>query len=128
LEEKMSDEETYERFVEWLGKTWWELPKSEHLMPTIKVFYTPEEATLLTGIPFSGRSLEELAEEILKQAAESGLVHAISNWKQRADTICNYCCLFMEAYHVLKHSKERGCVQLQGAHQSRDLQGMWPVC
>ena len=31
-------------------------------MPTIMAFYTPEEADLLTGIPFSGRSLEELTE------------------------------------------------------------------
>lgn len=31
-------------------------------MPTVQAFYNPEEAKLLTGIPFSGRSLEELAE------------------------------------------------------------------
>lgn len=270
----MSEQELYMRFVEWLNKAWWGLPESEHLMPTVKAFYTPEEAALLTGIPFSGRNLEELAEmkgmdpaelahkldelarrgavwrsvrgetvryslndsfftflrgpfwaaepdkatkatasplnkyffdgfmdqfaqshtkglrtipidktiedprqilpyedvvkfvdsqdyctvsycpcrqrknldpdlheckhpvevclhfgalghyivdnglgreitkeetkEILKQAADSGLVHAISNWQQGADTICNCCnccCLFMDAYHVLKHHK-----------------------
>ncbi len=270
----MSHKEIYTRFIEWLNKTWWGLPESEHLMPTIMAFYTPEEAALLTGIPFSGNSLEELAEmkgmdpaalgprldalarrgavwrsvrgetlryslndsfftflrgpfwaeepdeatkaaaspinkyffdgfmdqfakahtkglraipidktiedprrilpyedvvkfvdsqdyctvsycpcrqrknldpdshdckhpvevclhfgalghyivdnglgreitkeetrEILKQAADSGLVHAISNWQQGADTICNCCnccCLFMDAYHVLKHHK-----------------------
>jgi len=271
---RMSDDEVYTRFVDWLNKAWWGLPESEHLMPTIKHFYTPEEAALLTGIPFSGRNLEELAEmkgmdasklaprldalakrgavwrsvkgetiryklndsfftfmrgpfwaaepdksskatvpslnryfydgfmeqfapahtkglrtipidktvddprrilpyedvvkyvdsqdyctvsncpcrqrknldpdspnckypvevclhfgalghyivdnglgreiskeetkEILKQAAEAGLVHAISNWEEGADTICNCCkccCLFLEAYHVLKHKK-----------------------
>ncbi|MCP4668135.1 MAG: hypothetical protein GY849_17435, partial [Deltaproteobacteria bacterium] len=58
----MSDKEIYTRFIEWLNKTWWGLPESEHLMPTIMAFYTPEEAALLTGIPFSGNSLEELAE------------------------------------------------------------------
>jgi electron transport complex protein RnfB len=45
---------------------------------------------------------------ILKQAAESGLVRVISNWQEGADTICNCrtcCCLFFEAYHVLKHEK-----------------------
>ena len=31
-------------------------------MPTIKTFYTPQEAALLTGIPFSLTDLEELAE------------------------------------------------------------------
>jgi len=270
----MSDEELYEQFIRWLDKAWWGLPESEHLMPTIKAFYSPEEAGLLTGIPFSSINLEELAEmkdmdpaelgknldalarkgavwrsvkggsvryklndtfftfmrgpfwganpdeptralapplnkyfydgfmeqfahahskglrtipinktiedprrilpyedvvkyvdsqdyctvsfcpcrqrknldpdspdckhpvevclhfgqlghyivenglgreitkeetrEILKQAAESGLVHAISNWEKGADTICNCCkccCLFFEAYHVLKHDK-----------------------
>jgi electron transport complex protein RnfB len=269
-----SEREPYEKLIAWLRKAWWGLPDSEHLMPTIKAFFSPEEAKLLTGIPFSGRTLEELAEmkgmapaelasrldalarrgavwrsqkqgsiryslndaffvfmrgpywasdpdeatkatarpfnkyfydgfmdqfakahtkglraipidrtvedprrilpyedvirfvdsqdyctvsycpcrqrkrldpdsevcdhpmevclhfgrlghyivenglgreitreetkEILTQAAESGLVHAISNWQEGADTICNCCkccCLFFEAYHVLKHSK-----------------------
>lgn len=269
-----SDWEIYQQLIDWLRKAWWGLPDSEHLMPTIQSFYNAEEAALLTGIPFSGRSLEELAEikgveseelapkldalahraavwrsekggsiryslndsfflfmrgpywaeqpdeatksaakplnkyfydgfmdqfreahakglrtipidktvedprrvlpyedvvkfvdsqkyctvsscpcrqrklldpdsevcdhpmevclhfgrlghyivendlgreitkeetkEILKQSAESGLVHAISNWQEGADTICNCCaccCLFFEAYHVLKHSK-----------------------
>ena len=57
----MSDQEVYRRFIKWLDKAWWGLPESDHLMPTIKAFYTPEEASLLTGIPFSSRSLEELA-------------------------------------------------------------------
>jgi len=269
-----SEKEIYQELIDWLRKAWWGLPDSEHLMPTVRAFYNPEEAALLTGIPFSGQSLEELAEmkgmvpeelapkldalarkaavwrsekgdsvryslndsffvfmrgpfwaekpdeatrdmarplnkyfydgfmdqfreahtkglrtipiektledprrilpyedvvkfvdsqeyctvsacpcrqrkrldtdskvcdhemevclhfgqlghyivenglgreitrdetrEILKQAAESGLVHAISNWQKGADTICNCCmccCLFFEAYHVLKHDK-----------------------
>ncbi len=270
----MSDQEVYVRFIEWLNKAWWGLPESVHLMPTVRAFYTPKEAALLTDIPFTGKSLEELADlkgmpsaelarkldamarrgavwrsmrgktvhyslndtffvftrgsfwaqkpdkgtkalarplnkyfydgfmdqfapahskglrtipihktledprrilpyedviqfvdsqdyrvvancacrqrknldpdspdcrhplevclhfgrlghyivdnglgreitkeetkEILEQAAESGLVHAISNWEQGADTICNCCkccCLFFEAYHILKHNK-----------------------
>ena len=56
-----------------------------------------------------GREIsKEETRDILKQAAESGLVHAISNWVEGADTICNCCrccCLFFEAYHVLKHDK-----------------------
>ena len=58
----MPDQDIYERFIEWLRKTWWGLPESEHLLPTVKAFHTAEEADLLTGIPLSGRSLEELAE------------------------------------------------------------------
>jgi NAD-dependent dihydropyrimidine dehydrogenase PreA subunit len=56
-----------------------------------------------------GREItQEETKDILKAAAESGLVHAISNWENGADTICNCCsccCLFFEAYHVLKHAK-----------------------
>jgi NAD-dependent dihydropyrimidine dehydrogenase PreA subunit len=66
----MSDQEVYRRFIEWLDKAWWGLPESDHLMPTIEVFYTPEEASLLTGIPFSSRSLEELASVKGMQPAE----------------------------------------------------------
>ena len=57
-----SNNEIYQQLIDWLRKAWWGLPDSEHLMPAIQSFYTPEEATLLTGMPFSGRSLEELAE------------------------------------------------------------------
>ncbi len=53
----------YEALIAWLRKAWWGLPESKHLMPTIQSFYTPEEADLLTGMPFSGRSLEELAQK-----------------------------------------------------------------
>ncbi len=46
--------------------------------------------------------------DILKQAADAGLVHAISAWQQKPDTICNCCnccCLFLESYHKLGHAK-----------------------
>lgn len=49
----------------------------------------------------------EEAREILEKAADSGLVHGISNWQQGIDTICNCCkccCMWFESYHVLKHS------------------------
>jgi formate hydrogenlyase subunit 6/NADH:ubiquinone oxidoreductase subunit I len=46
-------------------------------------------------------------EEILKKAAEAGLVHAVSNWQENVDTICNCCqccCVYFQAFHVLKHT------------------------
>jgi len=46
-------------------------------------------------------------EEILRQCAEVGLVHAVSNQQEGIDTICNCCqccCIFLEAFHKLKHS------------------------
>ena len=58
----MSDQDTvYRGLIDWLKKTWYGLPETDELLPLMKTAYTPEEASLLTGIPFSGRNLEELA-------------------------------------------------------------------
>jgi hypothetical protein len=32
----MSELEIYQKFIAWLGKTWWGLPDSTHLMPLIQ--------------------------------------------------------------------------------------------
>ena len=58
----MSEQEVYLRFIDWLKQTWWDLPEADELVPLMMTRYTPEEASLLTGMPFSGRNLEELAE------------------------------------------------------------------
>jgi len=45
---------------------------------------------------------------ILKKAADEGLVHGVSNWKEAPDTICNCCndvCMWFEAYYKLGHDK-----------------------
>lgn len=56
-----------------------------------------------------GREItREETEQILKSSADAGLVHGISNWKDKPDTICNCCsccCLWTEAYHKLGHHK-----------------------
>jgi len=57
----MPEKEIYSRFIAWLDKGWWHLPASEHLLPSIKAFFTPEEAALLTGFPFKPTELKELA-------------------------------------------------------------------
>ncbi len=47
------------------------------------------------------------AEEILARSAEAGLVHAVSNWQEGVDTICNCCqccCVYFQAFHSLKHA------------------------
>lgn len=55
-----------------------------------------------------GREITRLeAEEILKNCAELGLVHGISNQQDKPDTICNCCrccCIWFTAFHKLKHS------------------------
>ncbi|MFC1734637.1 ATP-binding protein [Candidatus Hydrogenedentota bacterium] len=48
------------------------------------------------------------AHEILKESAEAGLVHGASSWRDGVDTICNCCkccCVWMEAYHILGHTR-----------------------
>ncbi len=57
----MSDKETYKQFAAWLGKTWWELTESKERMPLIMTHFSPEEAAFLTDIPFSSKTLEEIA-------------------------------------------------------------------
>jgi NAD-dependent dihydropyrimidine dehydrogenase PreA subunit len=57
----MNEEEIYKNFIDWLRTGWWDLPEADELMPLIKARYTAEEAALLTGMPFKGRSIEELA-------------------------------------------------------------------
>ncbi|MBL7209087.1 MAG: winged helix-turn-helix transcriptional regulator [Dehalococcoidia bacterium] len=66
----MSDQEVYERFMDSLKQSWWGLPEADELAPLIMATYTPEEASLLTGIPFSGRNVEELAEMKQMDATE----------------------------------------------------------
>jgi len=61
--------------MDWLRQTWWGLPEAEELMPLIMAQYTPDEASLLTGMPFSGRNLEELAE--MKQMDPAELSHRL---------------------------------------------------
>lgn len=58
----MPEEEIYQRFIDWLRTGWWDLPEAEELMPLIRARYSVEDAALLTGMPFKGRSIEELAD------------------------------------------------------------------
>lgn len=58
----MSEQEVYLRFIDWLRGYWLDVPDADELMPLIQATYTPDEAALLTGMPFKGRNLEELAE------------------------------------------------------------------
>ncbi len=66
----MAEQEIYQRLMDWLKQTWWGLPEADELVPLIMATYTPEEASLLTGMPFSGRNLEELAEMKQMDATE----------------------------------------------------------
>jgi len=61
----MTDQEIYQKFIEYMGNPIFNFRDSEHLMPMITSFITPEEAAFLTGFPMGSKSLEEIAE--LKQ-------------------------------------------------------------
>jgi Na+-translocating ferredoxin:NAD+ oxidoreductase subunit B len=58
----MSHEEIYGQLINWLRRTWWGLPEAAELLPTVQASYTPEEALFLTGLPFSPKPLEDLAQ------------------------------------------------------------------
>jgi len=60
----MSDDEIYERFIEYVSNPVIGFPESEHKWPMIKSFITPEEADFMTGFPMSSTSLEEIAAKL----------------------------------------------------------------
>jgi hypothetical protein len=57
----MSGNEIYYRLISWLDRGWWHLPASEHLLPSIKALFIPEEAALLIGFPFRPTDLRKVA-------------------------------------------------------------------
>ena len=59
----LSESDIYKEFIDWLGSTWIRLPDAFELLPLIKARYSPQEAELLTGFPFSPKPLEELARD-----------------------------------------------------------------
>lgn len=81
-------------------------PDCKHPVEVCLHFGVLGRYTVANGL---GREItKDQAHQILKMAADSGLVHGLTNWQTGADTICNCCrccCLFMEAYHVLGHHR-----------------------
>jgi len=84
----VSGKEIYQGLLDWLKKGGVTgLPETDELLPMIKASYTLEEASLLTGMPFSGKDLAELAEikemdpavlgEQLDEMARKGLVFRV---------------------------------------------------
>jgi len=59
---EQGDQEIYQKLIDWYNNAWWKLTESEHLMPMIKAYVSPEEAEFLTGFPFRSTSVENLAE------------------------------------------------------------------
>jgi len=61
---QMTEQEcvTYVNFIEWLNKSWYGAPDSDVLLPYIAARYTPEEALLLTGMPYAPKTIDELSD------------------------------------------------------------------
>ncbi len=58
---KMTDQEIYQKFIDYMDNPIWEFTESKHKMPMIASFITPEEANFLTGFPFIDTSLKKIA-------------------------------------------------------------------
>ena len=56
------DRGIYLKLIEWLKQSWYGVPDSEHLLPYVAARYTPEEAALLIGMPFSPKTPAELSQ------------------------------------------------------------------
>jgi ferredoxin len=57
----MSEQEIYDGLINWLKQGWYAMPETEEFMHLIKATFTPEEAALLTGFPYQGNYLDDLA-------------------------------------------------------------------
>ena len=57
----MTDQEIYQKFIDYIDNPIMGFPKSEHMMPMITSFITPEEAEFMTGFPTSAASLDQIA-------------------------------------------------------------------
>ncbi len=64
------DQEIYQRFIEYVSNPVIGFPESEHMMPMIKSFITPEEADFMTGFPKSATSLDKIAAMMEMEPAE----------------------------------------------------------
>jgi Na+-translocating ferredoxin:NAD+ oxidoreductase subunit B len=54
------DRSIYTKFLEWLRQSWYGVPDADVLLSYVAARYTPEEASLLTGLPFAPRTVAEL--------------------------------------------------------------------
>ena len=57
----MSEQEIYQKFIEYMNNPVWKFTESEFKMPMITSFITPEEAAFLTEFPMRSSTLEEIA-------------------------------------------------------------------
>lgn len=71
----MTEQEIYNRFIDWLKNTWIGVPDSAFKEETIRARFSVEEAEFLTGFPFRKTPLDELAAQ--KGVAETELAEKL---------------------------------------------------
>lgn len=105
----MTEEKVYEEFFKWLGTALPSFPPSDDYLVLVKARYTPEDAALLTNIPFEYRTLEELAslkkmtpEELgprLDALAKKGVVWKIFNHGANRYRLCDPFLVFFRSVY-----------------------------
>ncbi len=81
----MTDQEIYQKFIEYMDNPFWKFTESEHKMSMITSLINPEEAAFLTGFPMTGMTIEEIADikkmdlpelkEKIKKLCRKGMIY-----------------------------------------------------
>ncbi len=71
----------YKELIRWLDQSWFGMPDSKYLMAAVKAVYTEDEARLLTGFPYRGSDIDELAK--LKQTTVDDLLPILDTLAQK---------------------------------------------
>ncbi len=83
----MDEQQIYREFITWLKQSWYDLPESDELLPMIMAAYSLQDAELLTGMPFSGKNLDDLA--ALKQMDAADLRIRLDDLARRGLVFCS---------------------------------------
>ena len=97
----MSDQEIYEKFIEWLRTGFVEVPDADELLPMISARYTPEEAEFCTGMPFDGPFPRPGLEELAKEKNREEVLSLLSVLDSRIDKIA------LMAFDIYMDCRER---------------------
>ena len=100
----MSEDTQYKDLIEHLRNWILRLPESEYLMPMLKLRFKPEDAQLLSNIPFLGHTAEQLSVKVnipvkklakkLDKYAKSGLIFRSERGSEVRYSLCDSLFMF----------------------------------
>jgi Pyruvate/2-oxoacid:ferredoxin oxidoreductase delta subunit len=103
----MSEDLQYEELIKHLKNWILRLPDSEYLMPMLKLRFTPEEAKLLSKIPFLGHTAEQISLKVnipvkklgkkLDKLAKSGIIFRSERGSSVRYSLCDSLFIFYRA-------------------------------